>query len=234
MKPAYQLIYDTIKQKILEGIYPVNDILPSEVELEKMFNVSRTPVRQALKQLENDGFIYRIQGKGSFVANYQQKESWTRMSGFRNHYYNNWEQISVKTIEIKKVIDPRIAILLNVEENEELIYLKRIRYLNEQPMFYLEHYVRPVIPIEIVENHTTISSVQKLLKDEVDIDIVEVEDEIEAEIADPYIAGALQVPPSSAVLKGTRISYTEDRVPIELNIFYVNTAQWKYYSNYQY
>lgn len=50
-KPAYQKIYETIKEKIVEGTYLVGDILPSEAELEKMFNVSRTPVRNALKQI---------------------------------------------------------------------------------------------------------------------------------------------------------------------------------------
>lgn len=199
-----------------------------------MFKVSRTPVRQALKQLENDGYIYRVQGKGSFVANRQPKESWTSMSGFRNQYSMDWEKISVRTIEIKKVVSPHYANLLQVNENEELIYLKRIRYLNNQPMFYLEHYIRPIIPIEAYEEDEAFSSVQKLLKEKVGIEFSEVEDEIEAVIVDPYIAGALQIASDSAVLKGTRLSYTEEEMPVEVNIFYINTDNWKYYSHYQY
>lgn len=208
--------------------------MPSEVELEKMFNVSRTPVRQALKQLENDRYIYRVQGKGSFVANQQPKETWTSMSGFRNQYSTDWEKISVRTIEMKKIVDPFFSNLLQVEENEELIYLKRIRYLNNQPMFYLEHYIRSILPIEVYQEDAAFSSVQKLLKEKAGIEFIEVEDELEAVIADPYISGALQIPHSSAVLKGTRFSYTENRSPIDLNIFYINTNNWKYYSNYKY
>ncbi|KQU27268.1 hypothetical protein ASG65_01540 [Bacillus sp. Leaf13] len=234
IKPAYQIIYDAIQQKILVGIFQVGDILPSEVELEKLFNVSRTPVRQALKQLENDQLIYRVQGKGSFVANRQPKETWTNMSGFRNQYSTDWEKISVRTIELKKIVDPHFNSLLHVGENEELIYLKRIRYLNNQPMFYLEHYIRSILPIEAYQEDATYTSVQKLLKEKAGIELIEAEDEIEAVIADPYISGALQIPKSSAVLKGTRISYTENRIPMDYNIFYINTNNWKYYSNYKY
>jgi len=208
--------------------------LPSEVELEKMFNVSRTPVRQALKQLEINRHIYRVQGKGSFVANQQPKEPWTSMSGFRNQYSTDWEKISVRTIELKKVVDPHFSSLLQVGANEELIYLKRIRFLNNQPMFYLEHFIRPILPIEVYQEDGAFSSVQKLLEEKAGIEFLEVEDELEAVIADPYISGALQIPNSSAVLKGTRFSYTENKTPIDLNIFYINTNNWKYYSLYKY
>ncbi len=233
-KPAYQKIYDSIKEKIVEGTYVVGDILPSEAELEKMFNVSRTPVRNALKQLENDKLIHRVQGKGSFVSNQQPKQTWTSMSGFRNHYSNDWEKISVKTIEVKKVVNPHFAKLLKLEEETEIIYLKRIRYLNNQPMFFLEHYIRPVLSADIYQDNTTISSVQQLLKEKMDVDIVEVEDEIEAVIATPYIAGALQISDTAAVLKGTRISYAKNKKPMDLNIFYINTDNWKYYSYFKF
>lgn len=199
-----------------------------------MFNVSRTPVRQGLKQLENDRYIYRMQGKGSFVANRQPKENWTSMSGFRNQYSADWEKISVRTIELKKVVHPEYAKLLKLDENEELIYLKRIRYLNNQPIFYLEHYVRAIMPIEYYEEDETFSSVQKLFKEKGGVELIEAEDEIEAVIAAPYIAGILQIASPAAILKGTRLSYMQERNPVEVNIFYIKTDNWKYYSHYKY
>ncbi|MFM1654797.1 GntR family transcriptional regulator [Brevibacillus sp. B_LB10_24] len=233
-KPAYQVIYDAIQEKIVAATYPVGSLLPSEMELEKMFKVSRTPVRQALKQLENDGYIYRVQGKGSFVANRKPKESWTLMSGFRNQYMTEWEKISARTIEQKKVVNPLFSSRLGVGEHEELIYLSRIRYLNGKPIIYMEHYIRPIVPLEVFEENDTFSSVQQLLKEKANIDYTEVEDEIEAVIADPYIAGALQLPSTSALLKGTRISYMENKTPIEVNVFYINTDTWKYFAYYKY
>jgi GntR family transcriptional regulator len=218
----------------LDGVYQVGTILPSEIELEKMFEVSRTPVRQALKQLENDRYIYRLQGKGSFVSNHRPIESWINMSGFRNQYSSDWEKLSVKTIELKKVTNPFYSNLLKLGEHEELIYLKRIRYLNNQPIFYMEHYIKPILPLEIYQEDETFTSVQQFLKEKAGIDLIEAQDEIEAVIADPYIAGALQMPTPSAVLKGTRISYSENNTPMNLDIFYTNTNDWKYYTSYRY
>lgn len=60
-------IYDRIRQMIREGSLRAGDILPSERELAQRFDVSRVPVREALKVLEFVGVTEHIQGKGIFV-----------------------------------------------------------------------------------------------------------------------------------------------------------------------
>src|SRR5665647_600473 len=63
----YQLS-DIIQDKIESEYFLENDKLPSERELCNMYGVSRSTVRQAIQELENEGYIYRCQGKGTFVA----------------------------------------------------------------------------------------------------------------------------------------------------------------------
>jgi GntR family transcriptional regulator len=223
-----------LQKNILDGVYKAGTMLPSENDLEKMFEVSRTPVRQALKQLENDRYIYRLQGKGSFVSNNRPKEAWINMSGFQNQYSADWEKLSAKTIDLKMVASPTFSRMLELEEREELIYLKRIRYLNNQPIFYMEHYIKPILSIEAYQKDETFTSVQQFLKENTGIELIEATEEIEAVLADPYIAGALQIPTPSALLKGCRISYLEDKTPTNVDIFYTNTNYWKYYASYRY
>ena len=50
-------IVNQIKDAILAGIYKTGDRLPSESELKKLFNVSRVPIREALRSLQEMGFI---------------------------------------------------------------------------------------------------------------------------------------------------------------------------------
>jgi GntR family transcriptional regulator, transcriptional repressor for pyruvate dehydrogenase complex len=59
-----------VKDAILTGIYRPGDKLPSEMELRKLFNVSRVPLREALRSLEEMGFIAIKSGVlgGAFVA----------------------------------------------------------------------------------------------------------------------------------------------------------------------
>ena len=64
----YVILYNDLKEKIDNGMYHENDMLPSENELVKEYHVSRITVSKALHMLVDDGYITREQGKGSFVA----------------------------------------------------------------------------------------------------------------------------------------------------------------------
>lgn len=64
----HQSLAADIRQRILSGQLELGATLESESELCRRYNVSRTPVRQALGILAREGLIRRVQGKGSFVA----------------------------------------------------------------------------------------------------------------------------------------------------------------------
>src|SRR5690554_138709 len=65
--PIYSQIEDWIKDKILNNDFKVDDMIPSERELMNLFSVSRHTIRQAIGNLVNDGYLYRMSGKGTFV-----------------------------------------------------------------------------------------------------------------------------------------------------------------------
>ena len=64
---ANRMILDDMKAKILRGEYPVGSKLPSERELSEYYNVSRIPVREALKALSDMGILEIKRGAGTFV-----------------------------------------------------------------------------------------------------------------------------------------------------------------------
>lgn len=59
VKYAYYQIADEIQQQILDGTIKPGEKLPGEVELAEMFGVTRSTVREGLRQLENDGLVHR-------------------------------------------------------------------------------------------------------------------------------------------------------------------------------
>lgn len=66
-KSMYETIYEKLKEQILEGKYPLEKPLPTQIELAKIFNTSEITSRRALVELANHGIIHRIRGKGSFI-----------------------------------------------------------------------------------------------------------------------------------------------------------------------
>lgn len=74
--PGYVQIYDIVFQLIRSGTLKEGDYLPGENYLAAHWNVSRSTVRAAVRKLEEDGYLYKMQGKRTTVA--------TRTSQFDN------------------------------------------------------------------------------------------------------------------------------------------------------
>ena len=67
-KPIYEQVTSQIKQKIMQGELKEGDALPSMRLLAKDLHISVITTKRAYEDLERDGFITTVVGKGSFVA----------------------------------------------------------------------------------------------------------------------------------------------------------------------
>ncbi len=66
--PIYDQIYSQMKDQIIAGSLKEHEMLPSIRGLAKDLRISFITTKRAYEELEKDGFIYTIQGKGCFVA----------------------------------------------------------------------------------------------------------------------------------------------------------------------
>src|SRR5919106_1105120 len=66
--PLHTQIREALRARILDGTYREHAQLPSESELMASYGVSRITVRHALAQLQREGLIFKISGKGTFVS----------------------------------------------------------------------------------------------------------------------------------------------------------------------
>jgi GntR family transcriptional regulator of arabinose operon len=71
--PKYMQLKKEIQSWIYTGRIKANDLLPSEHELSRLFTMSRQTVRQAIGELVQEGYLYRIQGKGTYCAGLVQR-----------------------------------------------------------------------------------------------------------------------------------------------------------------
>jgi DNA-binding GntR family transcriptional regulator len=67
--PLYRKLVGALRGEIQSGVYPVGGLLPTEAELRERFGVSRHTVREALRQLRDEGLVTSRQGAGTTVIN---------------------------------------------------------------------------------------------------------------------------------------------------------------------
>lgn len=229
----HELIYSEIVSAIEKGELVPGDLLPSEKEMIEKYKASKSPIRQALSRLENEGYIYKMRGKGSIVSKRNTLEDWINMSGFKENYNLDWNNISALTTELKIITDKEYSQLFS-SSSENVIYLERIRYLGKQPIFFMKHYLSIEIPFDLFQIDRTFSSIQQLLFDKVNITLTTAQDELEAIVTDDYIAKKLNLPIGSPLLKGTRISTDSEGKIYNVDIFYTPTHTWKYKAKFEY
>ena len=65
--PKYVIVQEWIKSEINKGTYKDGDKMLSENELMEKFNFSRQTIRLAISKLENEGFLEKIKGSGTYI-----------------------------------------------------------------------------------------------------------------------------------------------------------------------
>lgn len=74
-KPIYEQLTDKVKEMIMHGILRADEQLPSVRALSSQLTVNPNTIQKAYRELEREGYIYSLQGKGNFVAAMQQEHN---------------------------------------------------------------------------------------------------------------------------------------------------------------
>lgn len=67
-RPFYQQIKDNIRHLVISKALKTNEKLPSVRELASRLAINPNTIQRAYRELENEGYIYTVSGKGSFVS----------------------------------------------------------------------------------------------------------------------------------------------------------------------
>lgn len=130
----YYQLKEILLAKIKSNEWPVNSKIPTERELCTLFKVSRITVRQALSELEQEGYLYRKQGRGTFVTAPKIEQ---RLS----HFYSFSEEIremgyspSSRMLDFRIVkADESVANNLGLNRGDPVYSIRRLRLANEEP-----------------------------------------------------------------------------------------------------
>ena len=86
--PLYFQLKKLILSEIKEGNYRSGELIPTEKEISDAFQISRTTVRQAITELVQEGWLYRVKSKGTFVAQPKISQDYIRkIESFNNQIF---------------------------------------------------------------------------------------------------------------------------------------------------
>ncbi|MBS1251847.1 MAG: HTH-type transcriptional repressor YvoA [Anaerolineales bacterium] len=215
--PLYFQLKELLRQEIEGGKWQPRQRLPSETELCQTFGISRTVVRQALRELEYEGLLYREQGKGTFVAEPKISESLMQdLSGFYEDMVA--QGLTPVTKVLMREVQPatgKVADYLQVEPGDKVIVVERLRSIDDEPILLVTTYLPYDICPELVEEDWGAQSLYALLEDKYGFELSHGRRTIEAVAADQYESELLSIEEGAPLILLDSVSYLEDGRPIE-------------------
>lgn len=136
----YRKIEEDIIEAIKDGKLKPGDKVDSESSLKQKYGVSTITVRRAFSDLINQGYLYGVQGLGTFVAKKQLIRGLTSISFSEELLEQNYT-IDLYVDAVEEIIDKKIASKLDIPEDQSIVRVKRVRLANEEPVAYHISYI---------------------------------------------------------------------------------------------
>lgn len=215
-KPLYAQVVEAIKQKISNNYWTLGMMISSENELAKEFDVSVGTIKKALSVLVQEGILYRRQGRGTFVASPDFSKSFSRFFRYGQFKGEESEVPGSQFLSAEVIQAPtEIAAALQLVAGEDILFMKRVRTLQEIP-FCVEEIYLPYSRFKGLEN---LDLGKKLLypiyNQNFSTPIFWAEEFLQPDTATGEIADLLNIPRNSPVMCVERIAYTYEDIPVE-------------------
>lgn len=238
-EPYYIQIKEKIKEAIKSGEYSAGEKIPSERELCELFDVSRITVRQAVQEGVNEGFLYTVHGKGTFVKEQEEKaikQNLTEFCTFQNTIISKGLTPGTRILE-KKIINNTLALsrVLDLSMDKSVYNLKLLGTADGEPYSFYDSYFDNNLGKEIFElceemkknkeAFTTLDIYKKIPR----VKPVTVEQIFEAKSADEKKSNLLDIEIGAPIFLVTSIIYDENDIPLEYREAYYRSDEYKFY-----
>ena len=215
--PYYLQLMDILRDKVQQGEWLPGHQIPGEQDLCEFYHVSRTVVRQALRELEYEGVISRHKGKGTFISLPKISEGLVqKLTGFYQDMVERGLKPGTKVLHQNVVTsNEKIANLLNIPTGQSVIDIQRLRSINDEPIQLVTTYIPYDICPALATVDLTNRSLYEFLESECGILLSKGHRYIEAVLANEYEASLLGIERGSPLLLLDSVSYSETGQAIE-------------------
>jgi GntR family transcriptional regulator len=164
LQKLYLQLCEIIKRKIESKEWGVGSQIPTEDELCKMYDVSRATVRAAVLELVRQGYLYRQQGKGTFVKQLTTDEL-VMLTSFRELMLEPGINFSTEVL-VQTTMMPigNIGNLLNISLDKHIIYIKRVTVVEGKPVIIQEVHIPLHLCPQLLDENVAGNSLFSLFK----------------------------------------------------------------------
>jgi GntR family transcriptional regulator len=230
--PLYQQIKALLTSSLKKGAWRPGEVIPSEVELAKRFQVSQGTVRKAIDELAAENLLVRRQGRGTYVATHQEPKAQFRFLRLRpNDGVANAPKS--RLVECKKMRVPaEVAKALNLKHSDSCLLVRRILEFNGSPEvldeLWLPSGAFKGLTAERIEQFN--GPLYGLFETEFGVRMIRAEERLSAQKMSSLEAELLQASVGSPVLVVDRISYTYEDVAVEFRRGFYKTESFHYFN----
>jgi len=233
--PKYYALKNYILKMIDREEYSIDQAIPSERVLIDQFGISRITIRKAIDELVNEGYLYRIQGKGTFVKGHVEKQNIFNITSCTEDIKRHGMVPSRKVFHAAvEPCQPEIARALQIGSNEKVFRLERLYSANFEPL----NYTTTFLPYRYFQEIDTIDfskeSLYETLEKRFNVKITRATRTFEARLALEEIAQKLDLHPGAPLLLFSAVTFgiiNGIEVPIECFESHYRTDKFKFYIN---
>jgi GntR family transcriptional regulator len=199
--PKYTQLRELLLGLLEEQRLPVDAPIPSERELCQAYGLSRMTVRQAVDHLVSEGRLYRVPGKGTFVAR-PKIDMPLRLVSFTADMRARGLTPGARELDRRRILaGTHLARAFALEAGAEIYVLERLRTADGEPMAIERSHIPAALAPGLLDQPFADRSLYDVLEQSYDIVFDAGEQTIEAAIVEPADAKLLDVPRGSAVLR---------------------------------
>jgi len=227
--PLYSQLKELLRTKILDGSYPSHSKMPSESELGEIYKVSRITVRQALGDLQKEGLIFKIHGKGTFVAKPKAFQNVSKLQGLAESMSQMGYEVINKLRSFKFIpASPLIAERLQIAEDDLVAEIKRVRLINREPVSLEITYVPQSLGKQLEKADLATRDIFLIIENDCNIALGHADLAIDAVLAEADLTKALKVEEGSPIMRIERLTHSAEGAPLDFEYLYYRGDAFQY------
>lgn len=200
-----EVIINEIETKGLEE----NDRLPAEREYCEKYKLSRATVRQAIDYLEKKGYIYKIQGSGTFVSSRRLKQKLLKFYSFTEEMKKQGKIPESKILSFKTIeADDKISKELNLSKKEKVFELVRIRLADGEKVMYEKTYLPYKKFLNLSKKDLLTSPLYDILQSRYRLTFTKAIERFSVGVSDTHVSDMLSISYGTPIINLQRWTYT--------------------------